>query len=102
MTHLARARAAVRHLRAVVERLEGGHDVQWSLTVLERRISELVEDVHAMAMAASLREKGQTHEASELVRLRGATRNSGWRQRARRARREESDYRARAVERAGR
>jgi hypothetical protein len=102
MTLLARAREAVQHLRAVVERLEDGHDVQWSLVVLERQIAELVEDAHAQAMAASLRERGQRHEASELVRLRGVARNSGWRQRARRARRQESDHRARAVERAGR
>jgi hypothetical protein len=58
----------------------------------------LVDDANTVAIAKELRKKGQRHEASTLIDLRRRDRNCRYRARARRARREESDHRARAVE----
>lgn len=62
----------------------------------------LVDDANTTAIAIELRKKGQRHAASTLVDLRRRDRNCRYRARARRARREESDHRARGVESAGR
>jgi hypothetical protein len=58
----------------------------------------LIDDANTVAIAKALRKRGKRDVATKFVRMRKCARGHRWHQRARRARREESDDGARAMD----
>jgi hypothetical protein len=102
MHEVTRLRAAAHHLRELAEALALGYDITVALDDIEFRISEIVQDVTAQALACELRGRGEKQHATTVLDLRRFERFRRARARARRAGGEEPDHGARAVEHSGR